>query len=470
MLYYLLVIQINFNLGDDMNLDFNLNLTQQQKLVMTQQMQLSVKLLQMSNYELLDYVNKEIEENPVIDAEASGVLKEDNNEIDYNKLSKYLEDDNYSSKEISRNNEDVSPFNFISEQKSLKDFLKEQIIDLFENDYIRSICFYIIESINNLGYLSESIENLSNSLKVDSKYISEALKVIQSLDPTGIGARDLKECLMIQARKKGILDNKLKEIIDRYLEDIADNKYNKIAKDMNITIHEAQIYGDIIKSFEPKPSRGFYTGDETEYIIPDAYIKQVKEDLYILMNDNFIPKISINNIYKNILNNSQDEDAKKYVKEKINGATFLIKSIDMRRNTIYRVIEQIVDIQRNYFLDKHSYLKPMTLKDISERINMHESTISRAIRDKYINTDRGIMKIKDLFTTSISNNKNEDISTIKVKKYIRDIIDKEDKSKPISDQQISDILKNEGMKISRRTIAKYRDEMEIKSSSKRKRF
>lgn len=453
-----------------MNLDFNLNLTQQQKLVMTQQMQLSVKLLQMSNYELLDYVNKEIEENPVVDAEVSEILQEGNNEIDYNKLSKYLEDDNYNSKEISRDNEEISPFNFISEQKSLKNFLQEQIIDLLENDYKRSICFYIIESINSLGYLEESVEDLSKSLKVDSKYICEALRIIQSLEPTGIGARNLKECLIIQARKKGVLDNKLKEIIDKYLEDIADNRYNKIAKDMNITIHEAQIYGDIIKSFEPKPSRGFYTGDETEYIIPDAYIKKIKEDLYILMNDNFIPKLSINNLYKNILNNSQDEDAKKYVKEKINGATFLMKSIDMRRNTIYKVIEQIVQIQKNYFLDKNTYLKPMTLKDISERINMHESTISRAIKEKYINTDRGIIKIKDLFTTSISNDENEDVSTIKIKEYIKDIIDKEDKSKPISDQQISDILKNKNMKISRRTIAKYRDEMGIKSSNKRKRF
>lgn len=286
----------------------------------------------------------------------------------------------------------------------------------------------------------------------------------------GVGARSLKECLKIQAEKRGILDKNLQDIIEKYLEDIAENRYNKIAKDLNITIQEAQAYGDRVKAFEPKPSRGFYTGDETEYVIPDAYIKQIEDELYIIMNDNFIPKLSINNLYKNILNDSQDDDAKKYVKEKINGATFLIKSIDMRRNTIYKVIEQIVNIQRDYFLNKDSYLKPMTLKDISERINMHESTISRAIKEKYINTDRGIIKIKDLFTTSVSNNNEEDLSTVKIKSYIKDIIDKEDKSKPISDQDICNILKNEGMGISRRTVAKYRDELGIKSSSKRKRF
>lgn len=453
-----------------MNLDFNLNLTQQQKLVMTQQMQMSVKILQMSNYELLDYVNKEIEENPVVDVKESDIMQQKSEEIDYNKLSKYLDDDNYSGKEISRDNEDVSPFNFISEKKSLKDFLDEQIIDLLENDYIKSICFYLAECINSSGYLTDDLNDIANTLMVDIKYINQCIEIIQSLEPVGIGARNLKECLIIQAMKKGILDNNLHEIIDNYLEDIAENKYNRIAKDMNITIHEAQIYGDTIKSFEPKPSRGFYTGDDTEYIIPDAYIKRVDSDLYIIMNDNFMPRLSINNVYKDILNSSKDEDAKKYVKEKINGATFLMKSMDMRRNTIYKVIEQIIEIQREYFLDKNSYLKPMTLKDISERINMHESTISRAIKEKYVNTDRGIIKIKDLFTTSINSDSQEDVSVVKIKNSIKDIIEKEDKSKPISDQQISDILKDDGMIISRRTIAKYRDEMGIKSSSKRKRF
>lgn len=453
-----------------MNLDFNLNLTQQQKLVMTQQMQLSVKLLQMSNYELLDYVNKEVQENPVVDAQPLDELQGNNDEIDYDKLSKYLDDDNYNSREISKDNEEVSPFNFIAQKRSLKDYLKEQIIDLVENDYIKSICLYMVECINSTGYLIENVDELSEILNVNKKYIYEALNVVQGLEPIGIGARNLKECLKIQARERGILDNILQDIIDKYLEDISENRYNKIARDLNITVQEAQDYGDMVKSLEPKPARGFYTGDEIEYIVPDAYIKQIKEELYIVMNDNFIPKLSINNLYRNILNDSQDEDAKKYIKEKINGATFLIKSIDMRRNTIYKVIEQIVDIQRMYFLNKDSYLKPMTLKDIAERIEMHESTISRAIKEKYINTDRGIVKIKDLFTTSLGNDKDEDVSIEKIKNHIKDIIGKEDKLKPISDQDICNILKNDSMEISRRTVAKYRDEMGIKSSSKRKRF
>lgn len=453
-----------------MNLDFNLNLAQQQKLVMTQQMQLSVKLLQMSNYELLDYVNKEVQENPVVDAEPSEVMQGNNEEIDYTKLSKYLESDNYNSKEISRDDERVSPFNFIAEKRSLKDYLKEQLLDMVENDYMKSICLYMIECINSSGYFTEDVDELSKNLKIDKKFSYKALDILQELEPVGIAARDLKECLKIQALNKGILDDNLEEIIDKYLEDIAENRYTKIAKDLCITNQEAQDYGDIIKSFEPKPSRGFYTGDETEYIVPDAYIKQIEDKLYIVMNDNFIPKISINNLYMNILNDSKDEDAKKYVKEKLNGATFLIKSIDMRRNTIYKVIEQILDIQKMYFLNKNNYLKPMTLKDISERINMHESTISRAIKGKYLNTDRGIIKIKDLFTTSIGNDRDEDVSTIKIKNDIKDLIDKEDKSKPISDQNICNILKDSGVIISRRTVAKYRDEMSIKSSSKRKRF
>lgn len=454
-----------------MNLDFNLNLTQQQKMVMTHEMQLSVKLLQMSNFELVEYLNKEIQENPVIDADFSKLETDQSDEkIDYKKLSEYLEGDNYNSG-VNYGEEQISPFNFISEEKSLKDYLKEQLIGLNENGYIKAICTYIIECIDATGYFVDDLDDVSKVLNVKKEDAIEALEIVQSLEPIGIGATNLKECLKIQAQSKGILDDNFEKIIYDHLEDIGDNKYNKIAKHLNISVKEAQEYGDEIKKLEPKPSRGFYTGEEVKYIIPDAYIENIGGEIYVVMNDSSLPKLSISNVYKSILDGTDDKEAKKYVKEKMNNAIFLMKSIDMRKSTIYKVVEQIVDIQRDYFLKGNEYLKGMTLKDIADRIDMHESTVSRAIKEKYIYTDKGIIRIKDLFTTAISNNNNnEDVSANNIKNKIKELIDAEKKEKPVSDQNICDSLNEEGFKISRRTVAKYREEMGIKSSGKRKRF
>ncbi|AYD41217.1 RNA polymerase factor sigma-54 [Clostridium fermenticellae] len=456
-----------------MNLDFSLNLTQEQKLVMTQQMQLSIKLLQMSSFELEQYIEKEVQENPVLDAkDAYDNVKSKNDDIDYKQLIKYLEFDNYSHHNYTRNNEEeVSPFIFISEKKSLKEYLKEQIRDIEENDYIKSICFYLIENINAKGYLDMDDEEIMDEINISRDIENHAVKILQSLEPYGVGARDLKECLRIQVIKKGIDDTNIFIIIDKYLELIAENKYNIIAKELKIDVKEAQKYGDTIKSLEPKPSRGFYTGEETKYIIPDAYIKKIDDKYYIIMNDDLLPKLSINNMYKDIINEDQDKNAVDYVKEKLNSAIFLIKSIQHRKSTIYRVLEKILEIQRDYFDYGEKHLKPMTLKNIADSLEMHESTISRAIRDKYIYTNSGTIRIKDLFTLGISSTINgEDVSVNLIKRYIQDLIDNEDRKKPLSDQRICDILIQKNMNISRRTVAKYREELGIKSSKGRKRF
>lgn len=457
-----------------MNLDFSLNLTQEQKLVMTQQMQLSVKLLQMSSFELEQYIGKEIQENPVLDAKdapSDGTSKED--EIDYKQLIKYLEFDNYAhhNNYVKDDQEEVSPFAFISEKKSLKEYLKEQIRDTSESDYIKSICFYIIENIDSRGYLDISDGEIMNEINISKELEAHAVKIVQSLEPYGVGARNLKECLKIQIQKKGIEDNNIYKIIDEYLELIAENKYSNIAKELNIDVKQAQKYGDIIKLLEPKPSRGFYTGEETKYIAPDAYIRKIDDRYYIIMNDDLLPKLSINTMYKDIINDEGDKDAVDYVKEKLNSAMFLIKSIQHRKSTIYRVLEKILELQRDYFDYGEQHLKPMTLKQIAESLNMHESTISRAIRDKYIYTNMGTIKIKDLFTTGISSSFNgEDVSVNLIKKAIKELVDNEDKKKPLSDQSICDILNQKNMNISRRTVAKYREELGIKSSKGRKRF
>ncbi|WP_333860306.1 RNA polymerase factor sigma-54 [Clostridium sp.] len=453
-------------------MDFVLNLTQEQKLAMTQEMQLSIKLLQMSSFELQEYVEKELQENPVLDIEESSVDKLEKDKLEYKELIKNLDFDNYSHHSYDKNfREQISPFNFISEEKSLKEYLREQIRELNENQYVKTICSYIIENIDDRGYLILENEEIEKELKISRELAAYCIDVIHSLEPYGIGARNLQECLKIQIKKKGINDEKLFIIIDKYLELIAENSYNIIAKELNMDVKEAQEYGDLIKSLSPKPSRGFYTGESIGYIAPDAYIRKIDNKYFIIMNDDLTPRLTINAIYKDILNHDTDKDAVSYVKEKLNSALFLMKSIQHRKSTIYRVLEKILEIQKDYFDYGESYLKPMTLKEIANSMDMHESTVSRAIRDKYIYINRGIVKIKDLFTTGMpASFSEENVSSLIIKNNIKKMIDDEDKKKPLSDQKICDLINQEGMNISRRTVAKYREEMGIKSSKGRKRF
>ncbi|MDO4534404.1 MAG: RNA polymerase factor sigma-54 [Clostridium perfringens] len=459
-------------------MNFNLNLTQEQKLIMTQQMQLSVKLLQMSTSDLRDYIEKEFLENPVLEAqyETGDDKKKEQDRLEYKELIKYLESDNYGSQSYGDYDEDsVSPFTFISNPKSLKEYLLEQIIDLPIDDYLRSICSYMIESLDNRGYLDIKNEEIEKELGCGEENIQRALILLHNLEPAGIGARNIKECLILQLKRLGRNNEILIDIINNHLQDLADNKYQVIGKALKITAKEAQAYGDLIKTLEPKPSRGFYTGEDMKFIIPDAEIRKIDGQFFVIMNDRVLPKLSINSMYSEILNNNDDKDAVKYIEEKIGRAVFLVKSIDQRKSTLHKVLEKIVEKQKGYFEKGERELIPMTLREIAEEIGMHESTVSRAIREKYILTSFGTIKIKDLFTNGIQgsskgSSESEDISVINIKKSIEKLINEEDKLKPLSDQIICEKLNKDGMNISRRTVAKYREEMGIKSSSKRKRF
>ncbi|MGH4137542.1 RNA polymerase factor sigma-54 [Clostridium sp.] len=456
-------------------MNFGLNLIQEQKLIMTQEMQMSVKLLQMSAYELGQYVNKEMQENPVLEEKASQESKNNNNDTkDYKEIIKYLEKDDYKVKNyaVKAENEEVSPFYYIAQEKSLKDYLVEQIGELTESHEILEVSKYMVECIDAKGYLSVGLPDICKELEISNEKAETALKILQSLDPQGIGARNLKECLKIQLYNLALDDDNIYKIIDEYLELLAENKYNVIAKELKLTISEVQKYVDIIKNLEPKPSRGFFTGETVKFIVPDAYINKIQNQYFISMNEDVLPKLNINSLYKEIINNGKDAEAVEYVKEKINSAMFLIKSIEQRKNTVHRVLEQILVVQREYFDNGAQYLKPMTLKKIANNLEMHESTISRAIREKYVSVNNGkVIKIKDLFTNGIASVVGgEDISTINIKRTIKEMVDNEEQKKPLSDQIICNRLNIEGMNISRRTVAKYREELQIKSSSKRKRF
>ena len=453
-----------------MQMDLKLNISQKQKLILTQIMQQSINVLQMSAYDLREYIEKEFEENPILEADFNLIESKDN--IDNTQLSKYLNDRYDENYNYQHNNEDeASVFNFISDKKSLKDYLYEQLGEIKSDIKIKKVVSYMIESLDSRGYLENTLEEICSDLGIDKEKVQNALEILQSLEPCGIGARDLKECLLIQLKNKGILDEIIKEIVLKYLECIADCKYNYIAKELKITPKEVQAYGDIIKSLEPKPSRGYYTGEEVKFIIPDAYIVKIGDKYNVIMNKDIIPNITINNLYKQEILNGKNKKEVEYVKEKVNDAMGLINDIEQRNNTILKLLECIVKKQKAYFENGQEYLKPMTLRDLADEMALHESTVSRAIKDKYILTSRGTVKIKDLFCNGIvsSGINGEGVSTNTIKNKIKQLIQLENKNKPLSDQAICDLLKKEHIDISRRTVAKYREELGIKSSSKRKR-
>ena len=464
-----------------MNLDYRMKMTQEQRLILTQNMQQSIKLLQMSLHDLREYIDNEYSENPVLEVNEEIISYDDaqaNEEMqiedryDHKKIVEELYSDNYNDRsEKSYSGEDVSPLNFIEKKISLKEYLQEQLVEVNIDQYMLTICQYIVESLDDRGYLEISIEELAEELNISEEEVEKALKLVQSLEPYGIGARNIKECLLIQSLKLNILDNIIEQMILNHLENIAENKYEVVGKDLNISPREAQRYGDLIKKLEPKPSRGFYTGEEVKYIIPDAEIKNIDGEFFILMNESVLPRLMINKTYKDVLQNNQDSETNAYVKDKINQALFLIKSIEQRKNTLHRVLECVIDKQKDFFMFGKQNIKPLILKEVAEILDVHDSTVSRAIKDKYVLTSYGTIKIKDLFASGVSsNNNNDDMATIKIKNEIKRIIDGENKGKPLSDQIISSMLGEKNMNISRRTVAKYREEIGIKASSMRKRL
>lgn len=453
-----------------MDLSFDVKLAQKQKLALTPKMRQKIEILQMSMYDLSEKIDAEFQENPVIDIDEDyGKKDSDTEKLDKMAEEIYKNSDypDYEESNYYNSDEYVSPFNFIEKKKSLSEYLYEQICEENIEPKYKRICVYIIDSINSDGYLKTSLDDIASETKSSIEDAKKALDVIQSLEPSGIGARDIKECLIIQLEKLNICDDNMRKIVNDHLEDISKSKFKSISEDLSISLNEVQNYSDKIKKLEPKPARGFYTGDETEFVIPDAEIKYLDGKFLIIMNDSTIPHLSINKTYKDILDTKENSEAKKYIKKNLNKAVLLIKAIDDRNSTLYKILECLVEKQKDFFIKGRKYIKGLNLSDVSDMIKMNESTVSRAIKDKYILTEFGTIRIKDLFAQGFNNK--EDLSQNKIKNRIKEMIDSENPKKPLSDQKISDMLSEESVKISRRTVAKYREELSIKSSSERKR-
>lgn len=463
-----------------MKMGFELNLEQSQKLIMTPELRQAIQILQFNNVELMEYINKQIEVNPFLEmtekrkdslAKEEKDEKKDNSkdEIDWKEIVEKYDDISYKAYNSSYEHKQTFE-SYTSKKMSLKDHLMTQLGVTIKTESERKIGELIIESLDQKGYLASNIHDLSMQLGEDHVEIERVLRVIQTFDPVGVGARNLSECLMIQLKEKGINDKNIFLIVDRYLDELATNKMQKIAKELHIPVKRVQSICDIIKMLEPKPARGFIVdSDNIRYIVPDVTIEKIGDEYIIIVNDSNFPMLSISKYYKSMLENTDDKETSKFLFNKLNSSMWLIKSIEQRRLTLYKVVESIVKFQKKFFDEGNKALKPLVLKDVADDIGVHESTVSRATNGKYVQTPRGIFELKHFFTSSISDDRGG-VSSTSVKSSIKEMIEKENTQKPLSDQKIADLLKNKGITISRRTVAKYRDEMRIPSSSMRRRY
>lgn len=450
-----------------MNFKNTLELNQSQKLILTAQLKQSLAILNMSRLEVEEEIRKEAESNPLLDAE-----KNDEG-IDWEKYIKNMEtksikqdknDAPYSSEN------DINFENMVKDVNNLYESLKDELKYFKLTSEEKKICNYIIDSLDEDGYLKATDKYISNRLNINTNEFKKCLEIVQQLDPAGIGARNLSECLILQLERYGRSDIIIENIIINDLELIGKNKLKDITKKYKISMEKCKKAIDTIRSLDPKPGR-VCSNEKCMYIQPDVIVDNIEGKYYVYANERDIYNIRINNFYKNMMKNSDDSDAKTFIKDKLNSAANLIKNIENRKNTILSIAEAIIEEQNEFIEKGEKYIKPMKMKDIAEKLNIHESTVSRGVNGKYMLTPFGLYEFKYFFNTALETDKlSESASSISIKMDIKDIINSEDKKKPLSDDTISKMLKEKGVSVARRTIAKYREELGIASSSKRKEF
>lgn len=448
-----------------MNFNNSLQLTQSQKLVMTTQLKQSLVILNMSKLELDEEIKREAEDNPLLDVEKSG-------EINWEEYIKDIEKSNYRDRgEINYNpDNDVNLENMVKYSSNIYEHLLLQISLYKLKEEEREICEYIIECLDEDGYLRIDDKEIINTLGIDRDTFEDCLANIQQLEPNGVGARDISECLIIQMHNLGIYNEILESIVSNDLRLIASNKYKEISKKYHLSLDKCINLIGIIKNLDPKPGRTCSV-EKSVYIQPDVIVEKIDDEFIVYLNEKDSYKIKINNYYKEILKNSQsDENAKEFIKERLNSATGLMKNIESRKNTVLRIANEIVNAQQDFLRKGVKYIKPLKMKDIAEKLEFHESTISRGVNGKYMLTPFGVYEFKYFFSSAIETQDEGMTSSTSIKKIIQETIKSENKKKPLSDDNISKILKEQGINVARRTVAKYREELGILSSSKRKVF
>lgn len=442
-----------------------------QKQVLAPQMIQSARILQMNAQELSEYLKDAAMENPVIDLiddDPAGTEKL----RQYERLSFRRNRGETAAVQDPDDEDSREDYNFDAGRgESLGDYLRAQLVTGTFTDREREILEFMIESLSPAGYLEESTGYLAERFLVPETEIMRLLHVLQGLDPAGVGARNIPECLLIQAERNGVLTETVRKMITEHLTDIAENRLPAVAKELGISLEEVREACGVIRRLNPKPGNSFSDRQQLRYITPDVLVIRFPEYTDIVLNDRLYPGVGINEYYSGLFRESRDPAVREYLGEKIRQAEWIRSSIARRDETLLRIARQIYLAQEQYFTVPGSALHPYRLSDCAKALNIHESTVSRAIRGKYLQCPRGVYPLHYFFPGAAQGPRNDGSSGISndaIRRRIREIIASEDRSHPLSDQKICDLLAAEKIEISRRAIAKYREEMDIPAAYRRK--
>ncbi|MGG4213385.1 RNA polymerase factor sigma-54 [Paenibacillus sp. FSL L8-0638] len=425
------------------------------RLAMTPELRQAITILQYSSVDLMSYLHEQANENPIIDlAEIDTSIERINTEEEYS---------------LRKNDNPVDLLDFVSNPAdNLYRHLKAQLGMVRGLSKLQQmIGMFLIGNLNEKGYLELDVNTAAGILDVPTDEVENILALIQGFEPAGIAARSLEECLLLQLRYAGNDDVYLEEIVRHHMVNLSCNRIQKIADALGIDIHMVQQMTDQIRKLNPCPGAAF-APYERQYHIADISVEKSKNDYVVTVNDITVPRVGINPFYQSMLRKPAMEEEKRFLREKMNTALWLIHSLEQRRLTLMRVAQAIVDRQREFFEHGVYHLKSMTQKEIAGITGLHESTISRAVSNKYMQTPRGLFELKYFFTSALGSKDGDATSSESAKMRIKQIIDSEEKQKPFSDQAITERMAKEGLELSRRTVAKYREELGYLSSARRK--
>ncbi len=482
-----------------MALEQKLNLRMTQKLIMTPSLQQAIKLLQMTKLELQEEVTQELTENPLLEelqesnteaekteaeeaqaAEAAGLTdaeiperdKEPDSfeEIDYESYFQDYMDLSYRPQAPSEEIEAPPLENILSKPQSLGDYLLWQLDMSIVPAKQKEIARGIIGNLDDDGYLRVSLEDIAAMGPWSPEDVEHALHFVQEFDPPGVAARDLKECLLIQLAFHDMEGTPVEAIVRDHMDLLQGRKFKEMAQALGCGLEEVMHYVDAIRHLDPKPGKKYNAGSNN-YVIPDVYVLKVDKGYTIVLNEEGLPRLRISPFYRRMIDRNNTEvtrETREYVREKFRSAFRLIKSLEERQRTIYKVARSIVKHQQGFLDFGYEHLRPLILKDVADDIGMHESTVSRVVNHKYMHTPRGLYEMKFFFHSSISSTQGQDVSSLTVKERIKKVVGEEDPRRPLSDAAIVQILSDDGLRIARRTVAKYREELRIPSSNERR--
>ncbi len=462
-----------------------------QRLVMTPKLQQAIKLLQMPALELQLKLKQELMINPMLEepdenedlpeedlpAEKSdgddGELKTSEDEIDWDS---YLRDGFEMGARAAGEREelpdrDQAPGRVPVVKETLPDYLISQLRMVIDKDEEIKIGEFIIGNLDPDGFLDISSEEIAKMLSIDEERVARVLVIIKTLDPPGVGARDLRECLLIQLGQARREDSLPWVIVRDHFDDLLQRRYPDLSRKLKRPVKEIQVAAEEIGRLDPRPGARF-SAEEPHYIVPDLVVDKVDDDYVVQMNDRNVPRLRINRAYRQILTNAKSENkqVRDYVKERLNSARWLIGTIDQRRRTMLKVMRAILEVQRDFFGRGIEHLRPLTLQQIADQVEMSESTVSRVTKGKYVQTPRGVFELKYFFSTGLKTDDGDVASSKKIRAKIMEMVEKEDKKKPLSDQHIAGMLKESGFNVARRTVAKYRGQLGVLTTRMRRQY